>query len=151
MDLASTPFARVRDRLPRLRPQGRSGDADPSHESVTAAGGFAWFTEGVSQTFALVAIGLLVLILVGSSAIAEPINSRFRRLPEGILPPEADVLRRRWRQFHLARTCLGVAALVCLIRRHECVTERRNPVMRSADGFDAQRGRVRSSAILRNS
>jgi hypothetical protein len=83
--------------------------------SATAAGGFAWFTEGVSRALALVAIGLLVLILIGSIVIAEPINSRFRRLPEGVVPPQADVLRRRWRRFHLARTCFGVAALVCLI------------------------------------
>jgi hypothetical protein len=83
--------------------------------SATATGGFAWFTEGVSRALALVAIGLLVLILVGSIVIAEPINSRFRRLPEGVVPPQADVLRRRWRRFHLARTCFGVAALVCLI------------------------------------
>jgi Domain of unknown function (DUF1772) len=80
-----------------------------------AAGGFASGTEGGSRTLALAGIGLLVVILVGSIVVAEPINSRFRRLPEGVVPPQAERLRRRWRRFHLVRTALGVAALACLI------------------------------------
>jgi hypothetical protein len=82
---------------------------------ASAAGVFASLTEGGSRTLALAGIGLLATILIGSIVIAEPINSRFRRLPEGEVPPQAEQLRRRWRHFHLARTCLGVVALACLI------------------------------------
>jgi drug/metabolite transporter (DMT)-like permease len=81
----------------------------------TAAGVFASIAGDGSRTLALVAIGLLVVILLGSIFVAEPINSQFRRRSEGEVPPEADQLRRRWRRLHLARTCLGLAALVCLI------------------------------------
>jgi Domain of unknown function (DUF1772) len=82
---------------------------------ASAAGGFAWLAEGGARTLALVGIGLLAIILVGSIVVAEPINSQFRRLPEGVVPPQAERLRRRWRRFHLIRTGLGIAALACLI------------------------------------
>jgi hypothetical protein len=75
-----------------------------------AAGGFAVVTEGAARTLAFAGIGLLGLILVNSGLVAEPINSRFRRRPEGDVPPEAERLRRVWRQFHLVRTLLAVAA-----------------------------------------
>jgi drug/metabolite transporter (DMT)-like permease len=80
-----------------------------------AAGMFASVAGGRSRTLALAAIGLLAVILLGSIVIAEPINSQFRRRAEGVIPPEAEQLRSRWRRFHLARTYLGLAALVCLI------------------------------------
>ena len=80
-----------------------------------AAGVFSSLTEGGARTLALAGIGLLVVILVGSIILAEPINSRFRRRPEGVVPPQAEQLRRRWRIFHLIRTGLGMAALACLI------------------------------------
>jgi len=81
----------------------------------TAAGVFASLAEGGSRKLALAGIGLLAAILLGSIFVAEPINSQFRRRPEGEVPPKADQLRRRWRRFHLARTYVGLAALVCLI------------------------------------
>ena len=80
-----------------------------------AAAVFASLADGRSQTLALAGIGLLAVILVGSIVVAEPINSQFRRLPEGVVPPQAERLRRRWRRFHLIRTGLGIAALACLI------------------------------------
>jgi drug/metabolite transporter (DMT)-like permease len=80
-----------------------------------AASVFATLSEAVSRTLAIVAIGLLAAILVSSVLVAEPINSRFRRLPEGVVPPEAEQLRRRWRRFHLVRAGMGVGALACLI------------------------------------
>jgi hypothetical protein len=46
----------------------------------------------MSRTLALAGVGLLVVILISSIVVAEPINSRFRRLPEGVVPPEADRL-----------------------------------------------------------
>jgi hypothetical protein len=60
-------------------------------------------------------VGAGLDLAVGSIVVAEPINSRFRRLPEGVVPPQAERLQRRWRRFHLVRTALGVAALACLI------------------------------------
>jgi anti-sigma-K factor RskA len=47
--------------------------------------------------------------------LAEPINSRFRRLPEGSVPRDAERLRVVWRRFHLVRTGLAVAAFACLV------------------------------------
>jgi hypothetical protein len=60
-------------------------------------------------------VGLLAVILVSSIILAEPINSQFRRLPEGTVPPDAEHLRRRWRRFHLVRTALAVAAFALLV------------------------------------
>jgi hypothetical protein len=83
--------------------------------SGTSAGVFASLSEGEASSLALVGVGLLAVILIASIVIAEPINSRFRCLPEGVVPPDAEDLRRRWRRFHLVRTALGIAALWCLI------------------------------------
>jgi hypothetical protein len=80
-----------------------------------AAGVFASIAEGQARALALVGIGLLAVILVGSIVVAEPINSQFRRLPEGVVPPQGERLRRLWRRFHLVRTGLGIAAFACLI------------------------------------
>jgi hypothetical protein len=60
-------------------------------------------------------IALLAIILVSSIVLAEPINEVFRRLPEGIVPPDADRLRRRWRRFHLLRTALAVSAFTLFV------------------------------------
>jgi hypothetical protein len=80
-----------------------------------AAGVFAWLADGGARMLALAGIGLLAVILVASVVVAEPFNSQFRRLPEGVVPPQAERLRRCWRRFHLVRTALGVAAMACLI------------------------------------
>lgn len=83
--------------------------------AAVAAGAFAWLTQGVARTLALGGVGLLGVILVSSLLVAEPINSQFRRRPEGMVPPQAERLRRIWRRFHIARTVLGSAAMACLI------------------------------------
>jgi hypothetical protein len=75
---------------------------------------FATQTDGAARTLALASLALLGTILV-SSVVAEPINSQFRRRPEGVVPPEADRLRTLWRRFHLVRTAFGVAAYALLI------------------------------------
>jgi hypothetical protein len=80
-----------------------------------AGSGFAVVSQGAARTLAFVGIGLLGLILVSSVLVAEPINSRFRRRPEGDVPPDADRLRRVWRRFHLVRTFLAVAAFAFLL------------------------------------
>lgn len=82
---------------------------------ATTASVFASMAEGEARVLALAGVGLLAVILVGSLVVAEPINSRFRRVPEGVVPPEADRLRRRWRRFHLVRTLVGLLALARLI------------------------------------
>ena len=63
---------------------------------------------------AWVALGLIVIVFVSTVAIAEPMNSKFRRLPEGSLPENADGLRRAWRRFHSVRTILAIAAFCTL-------------------------------------
>jgi hypothetical protein len=52
--------------------------------------------------------------MVASILIAEPINSKFRRLSEGEAPEGVEQLRVTWRRFHLARTAVALAALACL-------------------------------------
>jgi hypothetical protein len=54
------------------------------------------------------------VILLGSLVLAEPVNSQFRQRPEGVVPPDAERLRRLWRRLHLVRTGLAVAAMGCL-------------------------------------
>jgi Domain of unknown function (DUF1772) len=83
--------------------------------SAVGAGAFASLTDGAGRTLALAGIALLAVILVSSIIFAEPINSQFRRLPEGTVPPDAEGLRRRWRRFHLVRTALAVAAFTALV------------------------------------
>lgn len=80
-----------------------------------AAGVFAYLTDGTARALALAGIGLLALILASSIIIAEPINTRFRRHPEGVVPPNAEHLRTIWRRFHLIRTGLAVVAFACLV------------------------------------
>jgi hypothetical protein len=82
---------------------------------AAAAGGFAWLTDGTARALASTGIGLLAIILVSSILLAEPINSQFRRRPEGVVPPDAERLRWRWRRFHLVRTALAVAAFAALV------------------------------------
>jgi Domain of unknown function (DUF1772) len=80
-----------------------------------AAGTFASLTDGAARTLAFAGIGLLAVILVSSIILAEPVNSQFRRRPEGDVPPDAERRRRLWRRFHLVRTGLAVATLACLV------------------------------------
>lgn len=82
---------------------------------VATAGTFASRADGSARTLALVGIALLAVILVASVVLAEPINSQFRRRPEGVVPPDAERLRRVWRRFHLVRTGLAVAAFAFLV------------------------------------
>jgi O-antigen ligase len=83
--------------------------------SSIAAGAFAVLAGGAARMLALAGIALLAVILVSSLVLAEPINSQFRRRPEGVVPPDAERLRRVWRRFHLVRTALAVAAFGLLV------------------------------------
>jgi hypothetical protein len=44
---------------------------------------------------------MIVAIIVASTTIAEPMNSKFRRLPEGQAPDGAERIRMTWRRFHV--------------------------------------------------
>jgi hypothetical protein len=82
---------------------------------AAGAGAFASETDGAARALSVAGIALLAVILVSSIVLAEPINSQFRRLPEGTVPPDAERLRRRWRRFHLVRTALAVSAFALLV------------------------------------
>jgi hypothetical protein len=89
---------------------------------LTAAGAFAARTDGPARSLAFAGAGLLASILVSSIVLAEPVNSQFRRRPEGAVPPDAERLRRLWRRFHLVRTAMAIAALACLLVAATSVT-----------------------------
>ena len=76
-------------------------------------GYFAWFSLGTPRLLAWVGVALLVVIVVASIVIAEPINSRFRRLPEGQVPDGAARYRIAWRRFHTARAIFTMVAFAC--------------------------------------
>ena len=63
---------------------------------------------------AWIGFALIALIIVASITLAEPINSKFRRLPEGQAPDRVEQLRLTWCRFHWARTVVALAALACL-------------------------------------
>jgi hypothetical protein len=75
---------------------------------------YALQNHGRPAVFAWVGVGLIALIMVASIVLAEPVNSKFRRLPEGQAPKGADRMRIMWRRFHFARTIVALAALACL-------------------------------------
>lgn len=76
---------------------------------------FAVTSSGRPATLTWVAVALLGVVIVSSLIVAEPINARFRRLPEGDAPEGAERLRIVWRRFHYGRTLLGIAAFSCIV------------------------------------
>jgi uncharacterized membrane protein len=82
--------------------------------SAAAAVIYALNTHGRASILAWGGIALIAVIMVGSIVLAEPMNSRFRRLPEGQAPMGVEQLRINWRRFHLVRTVVAIAALACL-------------------------------------
>lgn len=83
--------------------------------SAIGAAGLAWQSEDTTQTLLLAGLTTQLLVFVGSLVLAEPINSRFRRLPEGEVPADAGRLRTRWRRLHLGRAALALFAFVCIV------------------------------------
>ena len=75
---------------------------------------FALNRGGAAAALAWAGVGFIVLVVVASIAIGEPINTKFRRLPEGQLPEQADHYRTLWRRFHAARNLAALATLACL-------------------------------------
>lgn len=84
---------------------------------VTALGALllALKVDGVSRGLAWAGFGLIVVIIVGSVSIGEPINSKFRRREEGDAPDGAAVLRDRWIRFHWIRTYVAIASFLSLV------------------------------------
>ena len=88
----------------------------PIMGTVCAVGAvvFAINSQGRPATLAWIAVGLIAVIMVASFVIAEPMNFRFRRLPEGQAPEGAAEMRTKWRRFHYARCAVALAVLACL-------------------------------------
>ena len=82
--------------------------------SIAAGIFFAVRAPSPSSTFAWVGVVLILLVIVFSIVLSEPINSMFRKRQEGDVPPDAEALRARWRRLHLIRTVPAVASLVSL-------------------------------------
>ena len=74
---------------------------------------FALHSGGQAAALAWTGVGLVAVIMVASIALAEPMNSKFRRLPEGQAPEGVEQIRTNWRRFHLARTAVALAVLAC--------------------------------------
>lgn len=71
--------------------------------------------DGTASTLAWIAFGGVALIVVGSLLLLEPINSQFRRLPEGTPPPSAAALLVRWSRLHIPRSVVAIASLVLFV------------------------------------
>lgn len=86
----------------------------PIFVSLSAGGAilFALERSGTARSLAWVTVALQALIMVTSVSLAEPVNSKFRRLPEGTPPPDVQKLRVFWRRFHSVRTAVSLAAFI---------------------------------------
>jgi len=82
--------------------------------AAAAATIFALQRSGAARGLAWAGLGFIVLVLVASITIAEPINAKFRRLPEGQAPQRAERYRTLWRRFHAVRNLAALAALAGL-------------------------------------
>jgi hypothetical protein len=75
---------------------------------------FACNSQGRAAALAWIGVALIAVIMVGSIVLAEPVNSKFRRLPEGQAPEHAERLRITWRRLHWVRTVVALGAFACL-------------------------------------
>ena len=75
---------------------------------------FACNSQGRAAVLAWIGVALIAVIMVGSIVFAEPVNSKFRRLPEGQAPEHAERLRITWRRLHWVRTVVALGAFACL-------------------------------------
>jgi dipeptide/tripeptide permease len=81
--------------------------------SALSAVVFGLNNGGPTAGLAWIGVALIVVIMIASIAVAEPMNSKFRRLPEGRVPNGTDDLRKRWRRFHLMRTVPALVSFGC--------------------------------------
>jgi uncharacterized membrane protein len=82
--------------------------------TAVAAAVFASKCGHSARILAWMGVILDALVIVISITIAEPINSKFRRLPEGQAPEMAEHYRVVWRRFHAWRTVVALGAFGCL-------------------------------------
>jgi hypothetical protein len=84
---------------------------------VTALGALllALNATGLSRGLAWAGFGLVVVVIVSSVLIGEPINTKFRRREEGDAPVGAALLRDRWIRFHWIRTYVAIASFLALV------------------------------------
>jgi hypothetical protein len=75
---------------------------------------FALGSHGRAQVLGWISLALIAAVIVCSIVIAEPINSKFRRLTEGQVPVEAERHRARWRRFHAIRGVVAMIAFACM-------------------------------------
>jgi len=75
---------------------------------------FALNSQAHAAVLAWIGVGLIAVIMIASIGLAEPMNSKFRRLPEGQAPEGVEQLRITWRRFHWARTVVAIGAIACL-------------------------------------
>lgn len=78
--------------------------------SAVGAALVGFTADGTTSILAWCAFGCYAIVMLGSLVLAEPVNTKFRRLPEGTTPERAAHYRTFWRRFHRARTVLGVTA-----------------------------------------
>ncbi|WP_285032722.1 DUF1772 domain-containing protein [Mycolicibacterium sp. lyk4-40-TYG-92] len=81
--------------------------------SMMGALAFAVGSQGRSAVFAWVGIAFICVIMIASIVRAEPMNSKFRKLPEGQAPEGIEQIRTAWRRFHWARTAVALGVLAC--------------------------------------
>jgi uncharacterized membrane protein len=75
---------------------------------------FAMYTNPLASKAAWIGAGLVLLVIIASVSLAEPVNSKFRRVPEGTVPEGADRYRVFWRRFHMCRNVAAIIAFACL-------------------------------------
>jgi hypothetical protein len=76
---------------------------------------FAIYASPLASKAAWAGAGLVLLVIVASVSLAEPVNSKFRRLPEGSVPDGAEGYRVFWRRFHILRNVVAIMSLACLV------------------------------------
>lgn len=79
--------------------------------ALAATIAFALNHAGAAQWWGWIAVAAMVVVIVSSVTLAEPVNSKFRRLPEGEAPDRVEYYRVFWRRFHLFRTVTALIGL----------------------------------------
>ena len=83
--------------------------------AAVGAGLFASQASGAASTLSWISLACQVVIIGASIVFGEPVNSRFRRRPEGDPPETASEDRVFWRRFHRGRTAVSIIAFVLAI------------------------------------
>lgn len=68
-----------------------------------------------ASLFAIVALLLMTMALVGTLAVNVPIDRQIQSWTTAALPPDWQAIRDRWEFYHGLRTMASLAALACLL------------------------------------